>query len=177
MESSKDKGTRFDIYFPVYEKGSAFKKDLLQDRGIQKGTERVLLVDDDKKVALMQTHMMEKLGYTVTCFTSSMDALYIFKNNPSIFDIIVTDMTMSELTGIQLAEKIYHTRPDIPVIICTGLGDAMDGKKFDIPSVKGFLKKPVSVSDLSFKLRQVLDASALIPDIGDDMGQEPSERF
>ncbi len=176
VESSTEKGTRVDIHFPVYEKSSRFKQELSEDRGIQKGTERVLLVDDDKKVVLMETHMMEKLGYTVTYFTNSMDAFNLFKNNPDLFDVIVTDMSMPELTGIQFAKKIYNIRPDIPVIVCTGLGDAMDRNQLDIPAVKGFLKKPVSVGDLSYGLRQVLDESAAIPDVCDNIGQKPLER-
>ena len=176
VETAGGNGTRFDIYFPVIEKTCAFKQAPPQNKGIQKGTERVLLVDDDKKVALMETHMMEKLGYTVTGFSSSMEALHIFTNNPDLFDVIVTDMTMPELTGIQFAKKIYDIRPDIPVIICTGLGDTMDQNKLDAPAVKGLLKKPVSVGDLSFTLKQVLDESALVLDAPDYIGQEFIER-
>ncbi len=176
VKSSKDMGTRFDIYFPVYEKGKAFKTEQQEEKEIQKGTERVLLVDDDKKVALMETHMMEKLGYTVTCFSSSTEAFNVFLTNPRIFDVIFTDMTMPELTGIQLAEKIYHIRPDIPVILCTGLGDTLDDYKFSAPSIKGVIKKPVSVSDLSFRLRKVLDESAVIPNGCDDTGHKLLKR-
>ncbi len=74
----------------------------------KKGTERILLVDDDKKVAFMETHLLEKLGYMVTCFTSSFEALHVFSINPILFDFIITDLTMPELTGIQLAKKIYQ---------------------------------------------------------------------
>ena len=65
-------------------------------------------------------------------------------------------MTMPELTGVQLADKVHGIKPDIPVILCTGLGDTIDKTKFNLPSVKGFLKKPVGIKELSYTLRQIL---------------------
>lgn len=171
VETSPDAGTRFDIYFPVVETCKEPGQETLSERHIEKGTERVLLVDDDKKVAFMETHLMEKLGYTVTCFIDGAEAFENFRNNPGLFDVVITDMNMPQMTGIELAQKIYNIRPDIPVIICTGLGDALDHRKLSLPPVKGFLKKPVSVADLSFTLRQVLAQSDSGPDTCDDTGE------
>ncbi len=102
----------------------------------------------------METHMLEKLGYTVTCFTNSLNAVNVFKSNPDLFDLILTDMTMPDITGIELAEKAHKIKPDMPVILCTGLGDTVRHKNFDQPSIKGFLKKPVSIKALSHTLRR-----------------------
>lgn len=159
VESSKGKGTRFDIYFPVCDKEMEPVPSAREDIPLKKGTERILLVDDDKKVAVMETHMLEKLGYKVTCFTGSLNAANVFNSNPDLFDIIVTDMTMPDLTGIQLAGKIHEVRPDVPVILCTGYGDSIDENKFELSTVKWVLKKPVVIKELSHILRQALDES------------------
>ena len=157
VDSAEDRGSQFDVYFPLC--SQAVRVEPLETREMvpESGTERILLVDDDKKVAVMETHMLEKLGYTVTCFTNSLNAINVFKQNPDMFDLILTDMTMPGLTGAQLADKVYRIKPDIPVILCTGLGDTIDKRKFALPSVKGFLKKPVAISELSYTLRQALN--------------------
>ncbi|MCP3874816.1 MAG: response regulator, partial [Desulfobacteraceae bacterium] len=157
VESDKEKGTRFDIYFPKCRRYTDIEIETADDMPIQKGTERVLLVDDDKKVAVMETHMLEKLGYTVTCFTNSLKAIDSFENNPEIFDAVVTDLSMPDLSGIQLAGKIFDIKSDLPIILCTGLGDIIEKKNFESLSIKGFLKKPVAIKELSHTLRKVLD--------------------
>lgn len=167
VESSEEKGTCFDIYFPVrhhkYEEVEPIDlKEILnqaetEEISIQTGTERILLVDDDKKVAVMGTHMLEKLGYTVTCLTGSLEAVNVFRSSPDRFDAIVTDLTMPDLTGDLLAGKIYDIRSDVPVILCTGFGDTIDKHRLDSPSIKGFLKKPVAIKELSSALRRALD--------------------
>jgi len=156
VDSVEGQGSRFDVYFPLCDDEVSLEQDHTESIALESGTERILLVDDDKKVAVMEAHMLEKLGYTVTCFTNSINAINVFKSNPNLFDLILTDMTMPELTGVQLADKVHGIKPDIPVILCTGLGDTIDKTKFNLPSVKGFLKKPVGIKELSYTLRQIL---------------------
>jgi len=158
VETNKEKGTKFDIYFPICQSCTVDEPISQEETSIKTGVERVLLVDDDKKVAVMETRMLEKLGYAVTCFTNSLNAVNVFKSNPDMFDVIITDLTMPDLTGSQLASAICKIKPDKPVIICTGLGDTFDKNKFESSSIKGFLKKPVAVKELSHMLRRVLDA-------------------
>ncbi|MBU2629969.1 MAG: PAS domain S-box protein [Proteobacteria bacterium] len=157
VKSNRENGTRFDVYFPVCRRYAGDEQSVQEDMPIQTGTERILLVDDDKKVAVMETQMLEKLGYAVTCFTSSLTAFNVFKSNPDMFDAVITDFTMPDLTGIQLISKLCDIRPDVPVILCTGLGDAIGKNVYASLSIKGFLKKPVAVKELSYALRQVFD--------------------
>lgn len=154
---SASTGTRFDIYFPKCQRYTDIELEQQEDLPIEKGSESILLVDDDEKVAIMQTQMLEKLGYTVTCCIDSLEAIDFFENNPDRFDAVVTDLTMPDLSGIQLAARIYDIKPKIPIILCSGLGDTIERKKFDSLSIKGFLKKPVAVKELSHMLRQVMD--------------------
>lgn len=64
--------------------------------------------------------MLCQLGYSVTTSTSSIDALELFKSNPSAFDLVISDVTMPQMTGDELTKKLIAIRPDIPVILCTG---------------------------------------------------------
>ena len=129
-----------------------------EDRPLANGTERILLVDDDKKVAFMERHLLEKLGYHVTCHLKSQDALEMFRQSPEAFDLVITDLTMPELSGYQLAEQLSDIRSDIPIILCTGYGDQINKNQYDLKGIKGFLNKPVAVRDVSYLVRDILDS-------------------
>ncbi len=157
VNSQEGQGTSFEVYLPVYTGDIKMEDKVNEDQPIKKGNERVLLVDDDKKVAFMVQHMLEKLGYQVTCYMSSPEALEAFKTSPDAFDLVVTDLTMPDLTGYQLSEKITDIRSDIPIILCTGFGEHINKKQYSLQGIKGFLNKPVSVKDMSNLVRDILD--------------------
>jgi len=157
VTSKQGKGTCFEVYLPVYIGDIQMEDKVAEERPIQKGNESILLVDDDKKVAFMEQHMLEKLGYHVTCHLDSPTALEAVKQSPYAFDLIITDLTMPDLTGYQLSEKISEIRPDIPIILCTGFGEHINKKQYDLQGIKGFLNKPVSVKGVSTLIREILD--------------------
>ena len=157
VKSKQGQGTCFDVYLPIYTGSLDVEEAVEQKQTIQKGDERILLVDDDKKVAFMLKLMLENLGYQVVCFLESPQAFKIFETSPDDFDLIITDLTMPDLTGHQLAEQISRVRPDIPIILCTGFGEYIDKKQINLSGIKGFLYKPVSVKDVSNLIRKVLD--------------------
>ncbi|MCP3875107.1 MAG: response regulator [Desulfobacteraceae bacterium] len=158
IKSKEGEGTCVEVYLPVYMGDIQLEEKVKEDRPIQKGNENVLLVDDDKKVAFMEQHMLETLGYQVTCHFQSPAALEAFLKTPDEFDLVITDLTMPELTGYQLSEKISEIRPDIPIILCTGYGEHINKKKFNLQGIKGFLNKPVSVKGVSHLIRDILDS-------------------
>jgi CheY-like chemotaxis protein len=84
------------------------------------GTERILFIDDKAPIAKMGSRTLERLGYEVTTRAGSVDALELFRAKPKEFDLIITDMTMPNITGDKLAVKLMKIRPDIPVILFTG---------------------------------------------------------
>ena len=104
--------------------------------------------------------MLERLGYQVTARTSSPDALAAFKANPGSFDLVISDKSMPNITGEQLALEIISFKPGIPVIICTGFSNENDVQRAKAMGVKGFLMKPVAMSDLAEMVRNVLDEVA-----------------
>ena len=118
---------------------------------VQKGTERILLVDDEEPIIRMEKQMLERLGYQVTACTSSPDALMAFRASPGKFDLVITDMTMPKMTGVQLSQKFLEIRPDIPIIICTGFSTKVDGEKAKAAGIRGYVMKPVVTSEIAQK--------------------------
>lgn len=154
--SSVGKGTTFDVYLPLTE------RDIASDSHIQlseakTGTERILLVDDEESVVKLEKIMLERLGYLVTETTSSLEALNAFRADPDIFDLIISDMTMPNMTGDQLIRKIREIRSDIPTIICTGFSERLNQDGAKSIGISGFLMKPIVKSELAQMVRDVLD--------------------
>ena len=157
VDSTPGQGSRFEIYLPASSESRLPDAESDGDEPLREGSERILLVDDDKKVAFMQQHMLEKLGYRVFCFLGSLQALEVFKNAPDQVDLVITDLTMPDMTGFELCTRICDIRPDIPVILCTGFGEHINRTKYHHHGIKGFLNKPVAVKDLSVLIRKILD--------------------
>ena len=124
---------------------------------LPKGKERIMVVDDEKSTADVMRKLLERLGYDVKRLLSSVDALETFRNNPDVFDLVLTDMTMPGLSGDALARKIMAVRSDTPVILCTGFNDKIDEKKAKEFGISAFIMKPVTLSDMAKTIREVLD--------------------
>nr|WP_319493481.1 ATP-binding protein [uncultured Desulfobacter sp.] len=156
VDSNVGKGTSFSIYLPILEQPSdTTAKDSAVS--LQGGSEHILLVDDEEPVAQIEMQMLNRLGYEVTMYTSSRQALECFQADPQGFDLLLTDVTMPELTGDKLAKKVLAIRPDIPILLCTGFSEKIDKQKADQLGIKGFLMKPVVKSDMARMVRQILD--------------------
>jgi len=154
--SELGKGSEFHVYLPVIKAQQETKQIEIQP--IKKSNERILVVDDEKMVVEIQQKMLKRLGYDVTSCTSSVEALKAFQANPDNFDLIITDMTMPDMTGDQLAQKIMEIRTDIPIILCSGFSEKMSNEKAKSLGIKEFLMKPVLIKDLSITIRRALDS-------------------
>ncbi len=155
-ESEIGKGTVFEIFFP------AINQKIISDEGkpvkvAPLGTEHILLVDDEVMLADLGTAMLERLGYTVTMRTSSLEALALFQGEFEQFDAVITDQTMPDMTGIDLARQMLKIRPDIPIILCTGYSNLITEEQARAYGVKGFIMKPMTKRGISTLLRNVLD--------------------
>jgi len=158
--SKPSKGTEFHVYFPK-ENDDAFEKQVTHSKEkIQGGREHILIVDDEKEILDMERKMLERLGYQVTPFTNSNEALEIFRSNPAGFDLIITDMAMPHLSGDKLSVELIKLRPDIPVLLCTGFSENISDEKAAAMGIKGFLMKPIIRKDLVQKIRDVLDENS-----------------
>ena len=158
VESEVNKGTTFTLYFPVVEfAAEQTPRSYGPQEPMPRGSEHILLVDDEKSIADVTTSMLERLGYTVTARISSYDALEAFRNLADRIDLLIADLTMPQMTGLQLYREIKKIRPGVKVIICTGFSEQLDSSKSKAIGIEGFLNKPVVMSELAHCVRSVLD--------------------
>ena len=149
-------GTAFHIFIPMI-KERAKNAEIISHGMLPTGRERILFVDDEPPIVKMAKEMLERLGYTVAIRTSSLEALELFKANPTQFDLVITDMTMPHMTGDKLTKEILAIHPDIPIILCTGFSQQINEQDAKAIGVAEFILKPIIKKDLATILRKVLD--------------------
>ncbi|MFC1890880.1 PAS domain S-box protein [Thermodesulfobacteriota bacterium] len=155
VESELGKGTTFEVYLPRIEKEVASVAE--PSVQLPKGSERVLFADDENVSVDVMKAMLENLGYQVTARTSSIEALEAFRHNPEGFDLVITDMTMPNMTGKELAKEIMSIRSDLPIILCTGFSEQIDESRAKEMGISAYLMKPIIIRDMANTIREVLD--------------------
>lgn len=158
VDSEVGKGTTFSILFPVAEQEAVIETEAVEK--LPTGNERILFVDDEKSMAEIGRHRLERLGYKVEAKTNPIEALELFRADPDQFDIVITDMTMPHITGDKLVKEILKIRPDIPTILCTGFSEKIDEEKAKKIGIRGYIEKPFDRGTLSRIVRNVLDHSS-----------------
>ncbi|MCK4838064.1 MAG: response regulator, partial [Desulfobulbaceae bacterium] len=159
VDTQLGKGTTFHVYLPQ-RTGTAAPAPVDEELSFE-GKERILFVDDEEILATMGKVMLERLGYHVTAKQSSLEALEAFQNQADEFDLVVTDLTMPDITGVELARMMLQIRPDIPIILCTGYSSTVNEDVAKAQGVKGFALKPLTRSGIAKLVRQVLDEGKL----------------
>jgi len=140
---------------PILKKSVELKSDSVEILSV--GKERILLVDDEVSIANMCKQMLAGLGYTVTTRTSSIEALELFRNRPDDFDLVLTDMTMPNMSGDRLASELIKIRSNIPVALCTGYSKKISEESAAKIGIKAFVMKPFVRSELAKTVRKALD--------------------
>ena len=158
VESEQGVGSTFRVLLPKV-KTRAEDKDI-HTAQIRGGKERILFVDDEDMLTEWGQALLGRLGYTVTAFTDSMGALNAVSSDPSRFDLVITDQTMSGLTGIQLTKEILKINPDIPIILCTGHSETISPDIAKESGIREYLMKPLARQELAEAVRRVLDEKA-----------------
>lgn len=156
--SEPGQGTTFRLFFPLLPGPVSSSAEVVASAELPTGTEKLLFVDDEEEILTVGSELVKSYGYSVTTFSDSLVALEHFKEDPLAYDLVVTDMTMPNLSGDLFGKKIMQIRPDIPVIICTGFSKTLDqGGAVDAGFAK-YLTKPVEAGELLFAIRKVLDS-------------------
>jgi PAS domain S-box-containing protein len=158
VNSSLGSGTEFIVCFPITQDSAAPEIKGVDQEDLR-GTERILVVDDEEAIVFFQTEALKSLGYIITGKTDSREAFETFKNNPADFDLMITDMTMPGLTGSELARKILEIQPDLPIILSTGFNETIDEEKATAMGIKRFLFKPIDQDELAAAIREVMDTA------------------
>jgi len=152
--SEPGQGATFDVYFPRTKTLQAPMAEGSEPLPTGKGL--VLVVDDEQPIVDMLQEMLGSLGYDVAGRYSSYDALQAFRARPDSFDLVITDLTMPHMTGIDLAREILKIRPDTPIILCTGFSEAVNENRTRLLGIKGFLMKPLALRDLAATVNKIL---------------------
>ncbi len=158
VESYPGEGTIFRIYLPKSEKiaGNIISK---RENKALSGTEKILLVDDEKLVNKAIKSALQHIGYKVSGITNSPKALDTFKDNPEGFDLIITDFNMPKMTGIELTKKVKEIRGDIPVLLISGNNSKINPNRAKSLGIDKILDKPFLIKELGQAIREVLDRS------------------
>ncbi len=115
------------------------------------------MVDDEVAILDMMQQQLRKMGYRVTTRADSLEAMNTFRANPDYFDLVITDHTMPGLQGADLAEELGAIRPDLPVILMTGLNQPPDLTASRHAALRSVFQKPIHFVELSHCLRKFLD--------------------
>jgi PAS domain S-box-containing protein len=149
------KGSVFKVYLPKVDTGVAERAET--PKPIPRGNERILILDDEEMIVNSVRNMLQHLGYQVTALMDNREALKLFSEKPSEFDLVITDQTMPFMTGEDLGKELMRIRPDIPVILCTGYSDLISSEKAMAKGFRGFIMKPFTVREGAELVRRVLD--------------------
>jgi len=163
--SKPGQGSSFHIIIPKILSDVASEKKKIAR--VQKGEGRILVVDDEDLLTEMSRQRLERLGYGVVGKTDSIEALEIFRAEPDTFDLVITDYTMPNMTGFDLSKEILHIRPDVPIIMCSGLHEPVPREKIEEIGIRDFFEKPIGNDDFARLVLDVLDKSRQ-QDIGEN---------
>lgn len=152
--SQEGDGTTFNIYLPVaQEEQDETSANWEQPAG---GGERVLFVDDEDMIVRMMHELLGRYGYKTTSMTNSLEALACFEEDPNAFDVVITDHTMPNLVGLELARKMLAIRPNLPVILCTGFGESVSENICKKAGIGAYLLKPIVAREMVSAIERVV---------------------
>ena len=158
VESEPSEGTVFTVQLPIVEHNGNGGM-LSSEEPLPRGTEHILVVDDEKEIRETCRMMLGHLGYVITTSASPLEVVDLIARAQPPVDLVITDQTMPKMTGLDLTEKIRSQYPQIPVILCTGYSDRLN---YDIAREAGacdLLMKPVDLHGLSVAVRFALEMS------------------
>ncbi len=159
MKSRVGSGTSFSLYFPCCRAEEETQPPPVSDDSAspRHGTGRILFVDDEETLTRLGQRVLESLGYQVQTLTSPVDAWAMFLKDPSLCDLVITDMSMPKMSGADLAQRILSVRPDLPILLCSGFSETFDAQKAADLGIREYLVKPVAKADLAAAVARCLD--------------------
>ena len=154
FESHTGLGTTFSVYLPVSRE--TVKETAPAPKGILKGPETILLVDDEPYILDIGVKMLGKMGYTVIQACCGEDAIRVFQDEPEKFDLVILDLIMPDIGGGEVFDRLREIRPGVKVLLASGyaMGDAA---AIIDRGCNGFIQKPFGLEKLSHAIREVID--------------------
>ncbi|MBL7174610.1 MAG: response regulator [Desulfobacteraceae bacterium] len=160
VDSEPGKGTTVHVYLPAVK--NAVVPEMKTIGELPGGNERLLLVDDEKAIVDTVQLMLERLGYNVEVMTSSIEALEAFRARPQAFDLVITEQSMPNMTGLDLSKTLMQIRSDIPIILCSDFNEVISEEKAAVMGIKALAMKPLVISEIAVIIRGVLDGERVI---------------
>jgi CheY-like chemotaxis protein len=151
VESKAGEGSSFRLLFPLEsqrEKVATGTVDAQLYKPSVSTTGNILIIDDDQSVGQFIGELLLDRGFRATVMNDSQAAVALFKSDIEKFDLVLTDQSMPELTGTELAQELHSLRPDLPIIIMTGYSDDINEEKATRLGIRGFMTKPLESSQL-----------------------------
>jgi PAS domain S-box-containing protein len=159
-ESDVGKGTTFAIYFPALDLAKPRSEDTESDEAPATGSETILLVDDERHIRDLAKRGLEKAGYAVITGESGKDALEIYRREGPTVSLVILDLIMPEMGGVQCVEELLKIDPHVKILIASGYSVYGETKAFLDSRAKGTVSKPFNLKDLLRAVRDVLDSSS-----------------
>ncbi|MBN2528741.1 MAG: response regulator [Deltaproteobacteria bacterium] len=156
IETEEGVGTEFQVYYPVSSDDESLSPSAATDT-LPAGTEHILYVDDEADILAVSERILSKAGYKLTTSRSGVEALELFRQNPSAFDLVITDQAMPEMGGMELSKEISSIRPDLPILLYTGYATDVDRENLDQFGIHKVLVKPLRMNLLGAAVREVID--------------------
>lgn len=155
VDSMPGKGTQFNVYLPAIEDRN--EKDFTPPDIFMGNGERILVVDDEEEIVLLCEKMLSRFGYQISGTTRSTEALDLFKSNPQDFDLVITDLTMPNMTGLDLSKEITAIREDIPIILISGYSEQFSPEKHTELGIRKIVMKPLVIDEINAVIRDALN--------------------
>jgi PAS domain S-box-containing protein len=160
VQSEVGKGTTFDVFIPKLMVDADERGNDASLGAIPEGSGRILFVDDESDIVNAARMMLEMLGYDVVSFHDPCDALEWFETQSDAIDLVLTDLTMPHMTGLELVQKVREIAPAIPILICSGLGHELSRDTLDTLVIAGVVQKPFSVRELAIAVKDAMPTRA-----------------
>jgi CheY-like chemotaxis protein len=159
VKSEPGKGTNFQVFWPMVDPETEVESPVPEEKQrIQsRGTEQIMLVDDEMGILDSLEKILSRQGYQVFAFNEPISALEAFKEKPDQFDLVITDMTMPRMTGDRLSAEILNVRTNMPIILFTGYNDKISDEKALTLGIRKYLQKPATGHELHAAIREILD--------------------
>ena len=157
VDSRPGQGSTFQLFFPVADERVDCQIKSPKPKVIPSGgREHIMVVDDEESILLSTQELLKDYGYEITAFENSADAYAEFEKDPSRFDLVITDLTMPQLSGVELSTKMLNLRQGIPIILCTGYSETFNEEKALALGVKKYVQKPIETQTLLGLIRELL---------------------
>ncbi len=152
-------GTSFHVYLPKFQNSDLPLNVPIHGSSsrVLGGNESILFVDDELGIVDVSLNQLQALGYRVTTRTSSLEALEAFRAHPDRFDLVITDLTMPQMGGLELARELRQIKPDVPIILCSGFSGMLTPDGLKAAGISSLMPKPVILDDLARAIREILD--------------------